>query len=278
MQTLIVILCGITLGFMYLAGKKVSNSKYNSATISAVYSLLSAIIIFPFMLTTFKLPSSPWIWGLSIISPITFGVANLAMFKAYKTTDVSAVSLVNRLSVVVSTVAGILILNDAVPRLILPAIIAILIGSSLIVYEGGKLKVSAGIVLAVLGAVGFGIVAPYDKLVLQEYAPLTYVFVNNMVVVLFFLSMKTVRKELVPIIKEFPIPTITMSLFGVGSWALFLTIISKFSIIMLYPIWESVALITTVVGGVLMFKEKTLLVQKIVGTAITVLGIVLLSL
>lgn len=269
---------GILLGAAYITSKILSEKKYDAATVTASYGLFSAIFIAPFAFKDMSLPQSFWFWVLSVGSPIIFSLGFFFSIKAYEKLEVSVVSLIGKLNLIFATVFGILLIHDPVPKYIIIAIFSIFIGSTIILYEKGKFKITPGVVWALLTALSFSIIAIADKKILEQFSPLTYVFFNNMIVSILFFSRKIVRKEFPKYIREFPIHAIANSLFGVTSWASFIILITKTSVIWAYPMWESVALLTIVIVGILFLNEKDRMWQKITGTVITIVGIVLLSL
>ncbi len=275
---LLIIISGILLGLMYVFVKLLSSEKYHPATFSAVYALICTVFILPFAFIGAKFPTSWQFWALSIISPIMFGLSFFASVKEYSILDVSVGSLIGRLSLVFGTVAGIILINDPIPKYFVISMVLLLIGSGIIVYEKGKFELNMGVFWAVCAAVGYGLIAVLDKKILEQFSPLTYVFFNNLVVFVTFFMVIPRKMEIFEAIKEFPVKTIVMSLCGVASWSLFLLVIPNLSIVIAYPMWESIALLTTMIVGVFVLNEKTRIKQKVIGTLLTIIGIVFISL
>ncbi|MDD3647629.1 MAG: EamA family transporter [Candidatus Dojkabacteria bacterium] len=274
---LITIILGILLGLMYVFNKLLSSKEFHPATFSVLYSLISAILILPFALAEFRLTlDSPLHTILAIISPICFGLAFYFGLKAYKTTDVSTVSLFSRLSLPIGAFSGILILSEEYLDKSYLGLALVMLGGLLVVYEKGKIILNKGIFYSFLMAFGYGIIIVFDKIVLEKFSPFTYVLTNNTVIVIAFLTYFRTGKEVIPAIKKYPVLIFLSALFGVSSWAGFLKIIEFGEISKIYPIWESVALVTTVLVGIIFLKEKGGVVQKIIGSTMTVAGIFLI--
>jgi len=262
---------------MYVCNKLLSAKEFHAATFSTLYSIVSALLIFPFALAEFRMNlDSPLHTILAIISPVCFGLAFYFGLKAYKTTDVSTVSLFSRLSIPIGAFSGILILSEHYTSKSYLGLILVMFGGLLVVYEKGRIVLNKGIFFSALMASGYGIIIVLDKIVLEKFSPFTYVFTNNAVIVLVFLLFSSAGKELLPAVKKFPLLIFLSAFFGVTSWAGFLKLIEFREISKIYPIWESMALITTVFLGILFLKEKGRIVQKIIGSLITIAGIFLL--
>lgn len=273
----VVILAGALVGLSYVISKRLAETRFHPATLTAAYSLVSALLILPFAFTTFKLPDTPFLWFLSIVSPLIFGLAFVFGFKAYQTVDASVVGLISRLSIVFAVLIGISFLGEAYTMKSFYGLALVLFGSLIVLYEGRQIIFQKGEFFALLMALGYGGVAVLDKKILEGFSPLTYVFFNNLLIVVVFHFFKSVRSETVSLLKTQTKLVIRSGLCGVAGWSLFLVTIQNEAVTKLYPIWESAALIVTVFAAVLWLKERTRLVQKFIGLIFTVVGIFLLA-
>lgn len=276
MELFILVCSGILLGIKYVLEKRLSAEKYHPATFVVLITSISAILATTLLLYQFRFPSHILYWMLTITSVVAWGLGYLFSFKAYRKLDASTVGLISRLSILITALLAILLLKERYTFLSYIALGLIFVGSSLIVFEKGRIRINTGVVFSMLMASGYAISAVLDKEILRYFSPFTYVAVNNFLVAVIFSSVKEARSEAYHLLMKKPLQVALISLVSISSWFGFLFVLQSGSVSRIFPIFDSLSLISTVGAGIIFLKEKNRLVQKIVGTIIVVWGIFLL--
>ncbi len=276
---ILVILAGFLLGGMYLSAKQFASEKFHALTYTVTYSLFCMIISFPFAWIDFSLPYDFWHWTLALLSPISFALGNMFAYKAYTTTDASKVGLLGRFGLVVTFILSILFLGEQVSFNGYIGLVLVTIGGMSMLFKGQKLDFSKGTYFSLLMAFFYGLTGVVDKVVVEQFSPFTYVFFNNLVIfVLFIIFFPWVRKEMIALSKWNLRLAFQTSALGSLGWLFFLISIRTSYVATYFSISETLSLVTTVILGVIFFKESEQLWQKIFGLIASIVGIVLLAL
>lgn len=275
MELFILFCSGILLGISYVLEKKLVVEKFHPATFVVLISSVSTLLSLPLLLYQFKTPIYLLYWILTIGSVIAYGLGFLCSIKAYRKIDASTVGLVSRLNIIITALLAILLLKERYSFISYIALGLIFVGSLLIVFEKGRVHINYGVVYAILMACGYAISAVIDKEILRHFSPFTYVVINNFFVALVFSSVKEARKEAYSLFVKKSSQVIVISLFSISSWVGFLFVLQSGSVSRIYPIFESVALVSTVGAGIVFLKETDKLIQKIIGSVIIISGIFL---
>jgi transporter family protein len=275
---LALIISSFAIGLVAVLNKKLSGTGHKSSTYTLVIAIVSTLLSVPLLFYRFKVPGLWGFWLLAVVSAATFGLSNMFSYKAYKLTDASVVSLIHRLSIVVAVILGITVLGEIYTPGAYLGLILIIVSSVIILYEDKKITLNRGVAYAIVMALLSGLAGVMDKIVLREFSSFTYVFVNNLLIVLPFAVRNASRSEAVKLYKQhWPLITLISALMT-GSWAIFLFVLQNHDVSRIIPVYKSLSLIVPVLLGILVLKETGKLWQKIAGTVIGVLGIVLLAL
>ena len=277
MELLILFIAGISLGFAYICQKKLALDRFHPATYVLLISSTSFIVSLPLLMYKFRIPEIGIYWLLVFISVITYGLGSLFSFKAYKLIDASEVGLINRLNIVFTAIIGILLFSEKYTLQSYLGLLLVTTGSLIIVFEIGKLSLSKGVIFALIMALGYGLAAVFDKLILNQFSPFTYLVVNNFLVALMFLPFKQARVESVELVKKQTGLVFLTGILVAGSWVGFLYVLQSGSVSKIFPIFDTLALVCTVSVGILFLKERNKLLQKIIGSALVIFGIFLLG-
>lgn len=273
----ILILASIAIGLTYIVNKKLSHGKFNASTFTFLISCVNALISIPLLYSNFYITKNPSLWILILISALTFGLSSYFSFRAYKLADASTVSLVHKLNVALAAVIGILFLNEKYSYLSYIGLSFIVVSNLFIVYDGKKITINRGIFFAFLMAITSALAAVFDKIILNDFSPFTYVFVNSILTGVLFSFRKGIISEGIQLFRQNAKLVLTTSVLNVGSWAAFLFVLQNTSVSKTFPIYKSLSLIVPVLLGILILKETNKLWQKIAGTIIGVAGIILLA-
>ena len=264
-------------GLTYIVNKKLSRSRFNASTYTFLLAYVNAVISIPLLFFDFYITRDLILWLLIFISAITFGLSSYFSFRAYKITDASTVSLVHKLNIVLAAIIGIIFLNEEYSILAYFGLLFIVISNLFLVYEGRKISIEKGIFYAFIMALTSAMAAVFDKIILMDFSPFTYVFVNSILIGIFFSFRKGIFLEGYNLLRENTKLVLITSILNVGSWATFLFVLQNTSVSKTFPIYKSLSLLIPVILGIVLLKETDKLWQKIVGVAVGVLGIIILA-
>lgn len=278
MSYLILSFASIAIGLTYVVNKKLSREEFNPAVFAFALALSNALLAIPLLFIDFRVSENPLTWVLTAISAAFFGVGVYFSFKAYKVSDASIVSLVHKLSIVFSVFMGILILKENYSFFSYLGLFLILLGNIFILYEGKRISLEKGIFYAFLMAFFSAVAAVLDKRIIQDFSPLTYVFVNNMFFAATFLFRQNIFQEAKQLILKNAKLVFISSFLNTGSWAAYLLVLRDNDVSRVFPAWESLSLIVPVVMGIIFLGEKDKLWQKLLGMTAGAIGIAFLAL
>lgn len=274
---LLLLLASICGGTAALMSKHLTNSKQKSLSYSTATLLGSTLVSLPFLFFDFRFPSYATTWLFIAISVASYAVSNAFTFASYKHADISSVSIVQRLSVVFIFIFGAVFLAEPITPKNLSGIVLITLGGLTIVYQKSHQRSQIkGTIYALLMALFGSFAAVSDKRVLTDFSPMTYVFINNALVSLFFMPIKGNLKESLHIIRSRPGFILTRSIIATTGFALILTALSQGSVSTIMPVYKSLSLAVPVIFGILIFHETSSLAQKIAGLTLSTLGIFLM--
>jgi drug/metabolite transporter (DMT)-like permease len=270
-------LAGLLKGYVYIFNKQLALDKYHAATYTAVIQLVSGVLALPLLLYHFQIPRFPQYWLLAITSISIYGLGFFFSIKAYKLIDASVVGLIQRFKILIAALLGITLLAEIYTVKSYLGLFFVLTGALFIVFDQGKIKINSGIIYASVMTAAYGLAGVLDKVLLNHFSPYTYVFINSTLMgSLFFLHPKA-RKE-TPLLLKTKTKLVFLSAgLSVISWLMVLIVLQHGSVSTVYPIYDSLALIATVMAGIIILKETTQLYQKILGTISIIIGIFLLG-
>jgi len=277
MDLLILSIASIATGFTYILDKKLSLSNHKAETFAFLTSIANAFIAIPLLFINFYISTDINIWVLIFISCAVFGLSRYFIYKAYQTTDVSIVSIIHKLNIVVGALLGIIIFKEQYSLLAYLGLTLIVLSSILILYKGRKIILDIGIIYAVIMAVLTAIAAIIDKAIINDFSSYTYVFVNSVVTAFFFSFNKRIYKNSYVMFKNNWKIIILRSILNTASWAAFIIILQNSSVSKTFPIYKSLSLIIPVVLGMVLLNERSRLWQKIMGLILGILGILLVA-
>lgn len=268
---------GLLTGLSQVINKKLATKGHKSTTYTTVIMLLNAAFAIPFLFYQFYISHSLYYWLLILISTTAFAFSTYFSFKAYKVTDVSIVSIIYRFNIVIVALIGIAFLKEQYSFQSYIGLLLIFFSSVVIALEKG-LKFDSGIIYAFLMAITGAIATVLDKIILNDFSPYTYVFVNNLLVGSIFAFNKKTINDAKILIKQNTALLILASLLTIPSFAIVLVVLQKTNVSQTMPAYKGLSFITPVVLGIMLLNERKKLVQKIIGAIAGVIGISLLYL
>lgn len=264
-------------GISQFLNKKLSLTNQSPSTITATISLVSTVYSIPLLLYNFQIDYSPWTWLIIGCSVAAYGLSLYFGYLAYQTIDASIVVILHKLNIVFSAILGIILISETYTINRYIGLALVFFSSLIIIYDKSTLKITKGIVFAVLMAFTSALAGVLDKRILSNFSPFTYVFINNFLIWILFSIKKAPFKETIRLITTHPLLVTVTSLLSVGSWTLFLYVLSSHQVSQVMPIFKSMALIIPVILGITILHENDKLSQKILGTLLGVIGIILIA-
>lgn len=274
-ELLLLSAAGLFSGVSQLINKKITSKEHRSSSYTIVIMLLNALLAVPLLFFNFYVSKSPLFWLLIIISATAFAISTLFSFKAYKETDVSVVSIVYRVNIILVALAGIIFLNESFSFNSYLGLFLIFAGSIIVAFNK-DFKVESGVIFALLMAVFGSMATVLDKIILDDFSPFTYVFVNNLLVGLVFAFNRSRIKDAANLLKKKPLPLLITSLLTTLSFAIVLVVLQKTDISQTMTAYKGISFITPVFLGVLLLGEKSKTTQKLTGALLGLAGILLL--
>ncbi len=276
-QLIILSLGGLAIGIVSIIFKKLAHLKFHPTTFVLAQHILLTLFAAPLLFYQLKLATSATIWIIAIISISSFAIGFTLNFKALKLIDASAVALIRRLSIPIAAILGLIILSQTLTFKSIIGLILITFGAIIILYQKQHFTLSRGYVFALLMAFGTALALILDKIVLNEFSPITYAFINPLVTTTIFSLIPTARKELPQILKKHLVPLIATSSLGLAAWLSMMFILQSGTASIVYAVYSSMGLVSTVGLSIIVLKETQRLPQKLIGTLIILLGIFLTS-
>jgi bacterial/archaeal transporter family protein len=269
-------LAGIMVGLAQVVNKKLSHSGYDSRTYTSVITLISATISIPLLFYRFSLPSLPLTWVLVLFSILAFAFSTFFGFQAYKLTDVSIVAIIQRTSIVFIALLGIFILKEKYNFSSYLGLTLIFSSGILLTYTKKKAPINKGVIFALLMALTGSMASLLDKVILSDFSPFTYLFINNLLVGMVFSFNLERIKQAGELMKNHFSQILFTSCLSTGAFLIILVVLKDTDVSKTMPVYKSLGLITPVLLGILILKEKRQIPQKIGGIILGTIGIMLL--
>lgn len=274
---LISILGGFAWGITELINKNIIEDKYSTFAYAFLQYFFNFLIFLIPSLFLIKLPAPGTAYLFLIGTIIIFLIGNALNIQAYKTEDISNVSILGNANLIVYVILGTLILAEpfTIPNLL--GLILIFIGITVIFYQGKKLKVSTGLFFALAAGIIWGFRPLFDKFALSSFHIILYILLTNGCLAAVMFLLPRVRKDVPKIWKKYKskilISRITASLgFLFVYWSVANGQISIVSTNSSVSFLLSITLI-----GIIVLKEKKNIPHKLAGSALCTLGIILLN-
>lgn len=271
------ILAGILYAINESICKNITEKRYSALSYNFLQLFIDFILILIPFLFFFRLPPLGISYLYIFFVIIILSVGNLFILKAYKTEDVSTVSIVNRISLVITFVLGIFLLSEKFSFYKLVGVLMVITGIIIIFYEGKMIKPSPGLILTLLAGILFGFWAYLEKLIFRDFSILTYYVFLMSGASLPLLFLKATRIHIGIIWRKYKIPMIISKIFYLTGAYLLSWSIKYGSISVVQTTTETVFLLGTVAIGIIVLKEHKNLTKKLTGSLLCTAGIILLN-
>lgn len=226
----------------------------------------------------------PWRFGditpkillITFIATVLFGIMQAAEFLARKYLEASRMTILFQLTPVITFFAAVLFINETFSTEKLLAILLIFAGNVVAIVKHGGHITRNGLLFGLLTVVSLGFAYIADKSVFEFYpiglyVALTY-FAPSIYVLLFISNrVKRVREEFHRTKKTLPV----LAAISVLGYYMLLKNFSLTEASVAVPIIYT-STIFTAFGGIFILKEKSNILQKIIGAIVVFAGVLML--
>lgn len=273
---LLTILSGILIGLVDLLLKVISRQTYSAQTQLCLISAVGALFSFPAFLfrPTVPLETAPWMW--MVLTVISYVIANTCLLNAYKLEDVSNVSLVTRISVPLSFLAGVVLFGETHNPAKLLGLVAIFIGIIIVFFEK-RISSATGLLYALTTGVLYTAAVIGSKYSLNYFDPYSYIFFPYLGVTLVSFFLPKVKKELRGAFMASKYEIIITEVLAVVGYLIYIVSIKNLSLSVGNTVYESLGVIVPVGLGIIILNERKRLIYKLAGSALVITGVVLMG-
>lgn len=268
-------LAGIANGLSQVVNKKLTSSGHESVTYTAAVLLTCSLFSLPLFFYQPHISLSLSSWSLIFISITVFAFSTRFGFEAYKHADVSTVSILQRFNILFVALIGFLFLQENYTLKSIIGLLLIFFSGIILVFNKRKIQMNIGTVFVLLMVITNAIASALDKLILNDFSPYSYLFINNFLSGTVFLYSKKNAFQVKNLFqKRYPL-ILTTSALSTISVMLVWIVLQQTSVSQTMPVYKGLALIIPVVIGITLLNERQQLSQKLIGATLGIIGIVL---
>lgn len=275
---LVSILAGICYGVTEAINKNITEEKYSSFAYAFLQHFLIFVIYLIPAIYYFRWPAEPASFIYLILTILITLSANTLDIKAYKTEDISNITIVGNINLVITFLTGVFFLSELASPSKIVGLAAILAGVTIIFYQGRKFVLTYGLIFAFLSGVIWGFSGLVDKLGLSTIDIITYAVLTQGPLALMLLFHSSVRRDVPKIWKKYSRKIIVSRVFVVVGLFLFYWSIQRAAISVIRTNSSTFFLLSTISIGIIFLNERKHLLKKLIGCLVCILGIILLNL
>lgn len=213
---------------------------------------------------------------LTVLAMLNWGVFGRMEFITRKMVEASTLTIIFRISYVVTFVFSILLFKEVVSVQKIMALVLIVAANILIFYRGKGLKFSKNFVVPLITVAALGLGWLFDKKVSGCYPLFIYVFISfGFPSVFSYLTPPLSKAAVVTEIKNTSWKIFLLALVNFLGYYIFLTAINLGEVSRVILI-TSFSQIFTIILGVWLFKEREMLKEKIIAGVLVLGSIILL--
>ncbi|MBI2075056.1 MAG: EamA family transporter [Candidatus Harrisonbacteria bacterium] len=280
MTSSVIFLIALTIGLG--TASKVLHRYVLKETEPYAYALLTqavaALFFLPLALKNFVLPSGTPAWSALLLASLFWTGTAVAKYTAYKGTEVSLKEPLDQSKLILALLLGVVVLGETPSLARIIGTIVIFLGVSILLFHPEKKfgRLTDPGVQWTLGSAMLGtITAVIDKFALGYFTPEIYgllVYIGPLLTLLLFLPKRAVHVG--HLLRQRPWSALSGVLLATAAYYTLLNVYAVADFTLAYPLLQLGTLLT-VLSGILIFKEREHLLQKIVATAIIVTGSIL---
>lgn len=257
------------------------NVDSDSFAFSFIFPLLVSVALLGYIsiTKTFELPNLSAVWLNMVLMIIFYAIGSICVYRAYKESPASEVSIIIASTSVWSVLSAIIFLGEKLITNNIIGIICIFLGVVVINYQKTKWKLESGHIYGLIGALMFGVGFTNDALIINHFQNVpSYLF---LIFLLPSLAILLYRPNLVKKLPYFFSKAVigklflTATIYALSAIAIYTAykIGGKASIII--PIQQT-NIVLTVILSYFLLNEKDKLIQKVIGALLVFGGALLL--
>jgi transporter family protein len=214
---------------------------------------------------------------LVLLSIILYGTYERIQFYARKEIEVSTITVLFRLAPAITFISSILVLGESFSTKKLIGVILIITATILASYKKTTIKFSKALITVLICAMMLGIAWTIDKKVMStEFSPQFYSLLIWAAPLLYIYLPRIPRQDLKTEIYTGSWKIPLLALINVLGYYFQLKATSLADVSVVIPL-ISVSTIFIVLGGIILLKEKSNIMNKIIAGAIVSIGVILLT-
>ena len=273
------LLAALLFAMFALLTRMISVSSTHPRAYSVIFGLSSAVCaLFLFILEPFSFkPVSGVVLALTVLATICYGLSDRLLFTVSKSIEASLLTIIDKLTPVVTFVASLIFLGESFTLKKLVAVVFILLGNLLVVYKSTVIKFDTPFFLALFVAACIGIGLTIDKRISIAYALPIYTLINFFVPMLYNTFLPPLPFRIIA--QQFKIAFWRVALLAAISVLGYYFVLKAFSLAdasKVVPIMSS-STILVVLAGAIFLKERSHLGRKVIAGVCVCIGVVLLS-
>jgi len=271
------IIAGILYGIAESITKNITEKKYSAFSYAFLqWSLNAVFYLVPFIFFwSFPTTFAAYIYFSGVL--LTQIIGNVVLIKAYKTEDISIITILSRSSLVIAFLCGVFLLQEKITLLNSLGIISIIIGIIVIFYERKRLQLSPGYLFAILSGVFYGLVAYFEKMALGYFDIVSFIFLFNLSAAIILWFIPGTRRDIKPIFVKYKKQFLLTRICIVTGVFLLLWSLRSGNLSIVNTNAETSFLLSTAFIGIIFLNEKKNILKKLAGSLLCVLGIILLN-
>lgn len=247
----------------------------------AMFENIFAALIFLIFIKEFIFPSEIKAWLVVIVASLLWLCISILSQYSYKYTKVSIQEPLKQTRLFWVLIIGIIFLHELITLNKVIGTLLIFAGLIIITYEKknnfGSFK-DKGVQITLLYSFLFALVTIVDKYALNYFNAETYGFLVYLIpgVILLAMNRKSKHDEILNLLKTFWFAIIIVASASFGYYYFKLKALELADATLVFPIIRG-ASILTVLGGIVLFKERENLAKKLISILIIFIGIIFLS-
>jgi drug/metabolite transporter (DMT)-like permease len=248
---------------------------------SLLTQVIASIVLLPFALSKFALPTEPRAWIAMAISAGLWSAIAVSAYIAYKKTEVSIKDPIGQSKVIWALLLGILFLGEQAGLFRILGTLTIFVGISILLWHPerrlGRLT-DPGVRWTLGNALLAATVAVVDKYALQWFVPEVYMFFAYffpIFILLLFLPGRS--KHVRHLLQRHTLIAPLAIVLGVAEYFFVITAYTIADLTLVFPLLQ-LRTLTVALCGILILREREHLWQRILATVIIVAGAIITSL
>lgn len=256
------------------------NDKSDPIAYAIVFQFFAGIFILIFALFHgIKGPTTWSIWPNLLAMPVLWVIANILIFRSLKNTEASIFTILFSSRVIWIILASLFFLHESFTFVQMAGTVLIIVAIILVSYHKQKIKIAKGEKLVLLAAIVFGLSVVNDAYVVRSFDVATYMalafFAPAFGIWIVFPKATTQIKQIIRsnIFKKILLLSIV---YGTDSIAYLYAYRSGNNYAQMASVFQ-ITTILTVLASILILKEKSHIVMKIIAGIVSFIGVLLVA-